>query len=329
MKIPPNYIITLEILEQIAKIEANIIYLSSLNVSSLIKEKIQRKSILKSSLFSARIEGNPLTLDDIDRNDESVEKKEIINISKAAEFINKKIRAKTKITKRTILNLHSVVMKNISSGAGKFRHEVSAIFNQAGIAIYITPPPNQVLTLLDQMLKYANSNTERFPLINAFVSHLVFEKIHPFIDGNGRVGRLLVDAILKSKYNNYNFSVPFEECLDDHKEEYYYYLDSGLSKTEDYLLFMLKTFYEQTEKLKEDFNRELNKRETLFLPPRQEEIFNIIKDQNIVSFDTVRRRFLKVPDRTLRYDLKKLLDKGLILKIGTTKGVYYKSKTQD
>lgn len=67
-------------------------------------------------------------------------------------------------------------------------------------------------------------------------------------------------------------------------------------------------------------------KEKPFLPPRQEEIYNIIKDHVVVSFDRIRRRFLKVPPRTLRYDLKKLVDRGLVEKAGETKGSYYRIK---
>lgn len=72
----------------------------------------------------------------------------------------------------------------------------------------------------------------------------------------------------------------------------------------------------------EDFD---STRQRAMLPPRQEEIYNIIKDHKIISFDIIRRRFLKVPERTLRYDLKKLQDKNLVKKIGSTKGSFYTS----
>ena len=62
------------------------------------------------------------------------------------------------------------------------------------------------------------------------------------------------------------------------------------------------------------------------LLPRREEILNIIKDHQLVNFDFIARRFTAINPRTLRYDLKSLLDKGLIVKRGTTKGVFYSSK---
>jgi Fic family protein len=180
---------------------------------------------------------------------------------------------------------------------------------------------------LNDLLIYINSE-KNFPLVAAFIAHLIFEKIHPFLDGNGRVGRLLVSAILKSKGWDFTFTVPFEEYLDEHKDEYYFHLDNGLKNTNEYLEFMLEAFSKQIEKIKAQIKTEIARELHPFLPPRQEEILNIIKDQVIVSFDMIRRRFIQVPERTLRYDLKKLLDRKLIEKSGETRGRYYRAIRQ-
>lgn len=323
LAIPPKYAVTQAMLELISKIDANLIYLSSVILPILLKDKIQRTSILKSSLFSARIEGNPLTFDQIQKSDrETDEKKEIFNILKAVKLIENK-ELSSGITLKYILILHTHVLAGLSGDAGFLRTKPSAIFNTAGVPVYITPSPNKIPELINQLLKYINSKNEMFPLINAFISHLIFEKIHPFVDGNGRVGRLLIFSILKSGQKNSPFFIPFEEYLDDHKDEYYYHLDNGLRKTNDYLMFMLEAYYTQTEKIKQTVTEETGKEQHL-LTPRQEEIFNIITDHRIVSFDEIKRRFLEVPGRTLSYDLKKLLDKKLVIKIGKTKGSYYK-----
>ncbi len=87
---------------------------------------------------------------------------------------------------------------------------------------------------------------------------------------------------------------------------------------------MLTAFISQLEEMKKIVFEEMNKKELSLLPPRQDEILNIIRDHNIVSFDFIKRRFLKVPERTLRYDLKKLVEKKYIIKIGKTRGSFYK-----
>lgn len=324
MKIPPQYKITPEIIDLIAKIEALNLYFSSINIPIPIKQKIQRVSLLKSSLFSARIEGNPLKIEDLKQSSDSHKKREIQNIIIAQRYINQKI--KNKITLKNIKKIHAEVLKNLSPEASKLRTEISAIFNSEGVAVYMPPPPDKISVNLSGLLSYINSKKEKFPLVSAFISHLVFEKIHPFLDGNGRVGRLLISAVLKAKGFEVNLIVPFEEYLDGHKSDYYYFLDIGLNSPNDYLVFMLTAYLNQAEKIKKEIEKESSKKENLLLPPRQEEIYQIIKDHKMVSFDQIKRRFLKVPERTLRYDLMKLVQKKAILKIGQTRGVYYSIK---
>ena len=304
MKIP-SYILDSEILSLIAKIDAQRLYFSTIKIPAELRNKIERQSLLKSSLYSARIEGNPLKLSDLEKRDDGeVKNIEIFNIFDANRFIEAKIK-QGKLSKNIILKLHKVVLKSLSPDAGHLRSEPSAIFNQAGIAVYLPPRPAQINNLLDKLFKYISSPKEEFPLINALISHLVFEKIHPFLDGNGRVGRLLISALLRAKGWDSIFTVPVEEFLDDHKKEYYFHLDQGMQETQGYLLFMLEAFLDALEGLKKQIDDQMTKK-VEFLSPRQEEILNIIRDHAVVSFDAVRRRFLKVPERTLRYDLKKL-----------------------
>ena len=139
MKIPPAYSLTPIILELITKIEANRIYLNSLNLRPEIKNRIQRISLLKSSLFSARIEGNPLTLDDVEYTKDLMRKREVNNILQAITYIDAPIYTQMKITTAIMQKLHVLVMNHIDSGAGNIRHEVSGIFNSAGVVVYMPP----------------------------------------------------------------------------------------------------------------------------------------------------------------------------------------------
>jgi len=322
MKIPPLYKITPEILELISQIEALKIFYSSIEISSERKENLKRISLLKSSLFSAKIEGNPLQLNEIEKTSKQKEKQEVFNILNAIKYVEK-IKIK-KITGKQILTLHQLVIGGLSDDAGHFRKTPEAIFNQAGAAVAVFPPAIRIDGLLTKLLKYLNSGREKFSLIKAFVGHLIFEKIHPFVDGNGRVGRLLINLVLKADGFDFGLAVPFEEYIEEHKEEYYFYLEEDYKNPQDYLVFMLKGFLQKAGEIRE----ELAKKESddLLLPPRQEEIYRIIKEHQTVTFDFIHRRFLAVPKRTLRYDLKKLLEKGFIVKIGKTNKSYYRIK---
>ncbi len=325
MIIPPKYTITPEMLELISKIDALRMYFLSLSLAPQFIYKLNRVSLLKSSLFSAKIEGNSLSLRNFDENSEDREHLEIQNIVKAHRFVDR-LPKKSLLTVNDILTIHSLVLHGLDSNMGRFRTEQGAIFNQAGIVVYLPPPPTQVTPLMESLVAYCNSTEEPFPLVQAFVSHLVFEKIHPFIDGNGRVGRLLIKAILRKKRYEFSLRVPFEELIEQNKADYYDLLETGMSNPNDFLLYMLQMFLQASQNLKLIVDQKQPETLSIPLPPRQEEIYELISERSFISFDSLQRRFLKVPKRALRYDLKKLLDLKLIFKHGETKGAFYTTK---
>ncbi|OGH11743.1 MAG: hypothetical protein A2857_02770 [Candidatus Levybacteria bacterium RIFCSPHIGHO2_01_FULL_36_15] len=322
MLIPPKYILTSKISQSLQSIEANRQVINSILVPPEIETNIRRQSILKSSLFSARIEGNPLTLEEITHKASKDQKKiEVFNILRATQFIYN--RGAADMTLKTILEIHGKVMDKLGTSKGKFRAEISAIFNTAGIAVYLPPPPRQIPTLMEKLLSYINSSKEPFVPVRACLSHYIFEKIHPFLDGNGRVGRLMLTAVLEKSGYGMKGLLTIEEYLDSHRSQYYQSLEDIQRDTTSYLEFMLAAVAATSEKAKEIVLTKQKITAEDYLLPRRAEILNIIKDHGLVSFDMIRRRFLAVNERTLRYDLKKLQNSGLIKKRGNTKGVYY------
>jgi Fic family protein len=326
MVIPPKYVLTPRITKYLQEIEAAKSIVDAHSLPAEVESNIRRQSVLKSSLFSARIEGNPLTLDEVTgRPSNDQKKQEIYNILKGLTFIKR--RGQRDITRSSLLELHKTVMSGLADreNLGNFRNEVSAIFNTAGIAIYMPPPPRQIPSLMEKLLKYSNSDREQFVPIRACLAHYSFEKIHPFLDGNGRVGRLLMQAVLEKSGYGMKGLLSFEEYLDKHRSEYYRGFESSDKDVTDYLEFMLESLAETAEKAKHVVLQRKTAAPEDFLLPRRAEILRTIKDQRMVNFDQIKRRFLKINDRTLRYDLKKLQDAGLIRKLGATKGVYYEA----
>lgn len=327
MLIPPKYILTPAISESLQRIEACREVINTIQIPPEVETNIRRQSVLKSSLFSARIEGNTLTLDEIGRNPSKDQKKqEVYQVLKALEEVHK--RGDRDISTSFILRLHEIVMKGLTDTPGKFRHEVSAIFNSAGIAIYMPPPPRQVPAMIERLIKFCNAPKEQFIPIRAVLTHYTFEKIHPFLDGNGRVGRLLLQAILEKNDYSMKGLVTIEEYLDTHRSEYYSALEESERDVTGYIEFMLEALTDVSEKAKDMVISKQAGDIHDFLLPRRSEILRIIEEHQLVNFDMIRRRFLAVNERTLRYDLKKLQDAGHIRKRGTTKGVYYEIAKQ-
>lgn len=331
MKVPPDYTLTPKCLSFLQRIEVSKKVLEKVAIAPEWEAIIRRQSLLKSSLFSARIEGNKLRWEEIKESGltfaKSKERLEINNISKALGWVRKEFSRKQKgFTKENILHLHELVMKDVSSyPIGKFRDGPGGIFDSAGTAVYFAPSPKLAASLLEKLLAYLNSESEPLIPVRASLAHFVFEKIHPFFDGNGRVGRILMQAILIKERYDMKGLISLEEYLDNHREEYYTALEA---KPPAYLEFMLEALAVQSEKAvdlalsKNDAPPSLEDQ----LLPRRAEILRIIEDHGLVNFDFLRRRFLAVNERTLRYDLKKLRDLGLVIKKGATKGVFYSSK---
>lgn len=324
MLIPPKYIFTPKISGLLQSIEASKEVINSVDIPPELEINIRRNSTLKSSLFSARIEGNPLTMKEIRMNPSKSQKTaEVFNILKALNLIHQKKYKDLNIM--DILEMHKMVMAGLTDkqDLGKFRTDLEAIFNSAGIAIYLPPRPSQILPLTQRLLKFVNSPKEQFTPVRACFAHFIFEKIHPFLDGNGRVGRLLLQTVLVKGNYGMKGLVVLEEYLDSHRSEYYQVLNEPEKDVTDYLEFMLEAIAVTAENAKKlVLEKQKVDIEDLLLP-RRAEILSVIKDHGMISFDTIRRRFLAVNERTLRYDLKKLQDQGLIKKRGNTKGVYY------
>lgn len=323
MKFPPTFSLTASVKQLIYDLD---VLRAGYELHPVPVERamyLRRVSILKSSLFSARIEGNPLELSDIvdDRlNDTDRHNIEVSNLvtsyEKMSELINKEVSVDT------LKKLHAIVLHTLSADGGHLRHEESAIYNHAGIAVYLTPAPQKVFMLLHDLCAYVNSAKDS-ALVTAGVAHIWFEKIHPFVDGNGRVGRLLSSFILKRGSYDFGGLVPFEQYLDEHRDAYYHALGKDRQDVSDFVEFYLTALIAQAKVSLKSAHGAGQSDTFAHLLPRRAEIMRLIVDHKVVSFDFLARRFRAVPTRTLHYDLFQLMKEGLVQKMGSTRGALY------
>ena len=119
---------------------------------------------------------------------------ETLDVAKAVEFIKK---TKDKITIDFINHLHLICFKGTKKFAGKLRDVEVVIKDGQGNIVHQGAPINRVRGLLQELCKWYDKYKQKYPpLLLAAVMHNQFEKIHPFQDGNGRVGRLLLNFVL-------------------------------------------------------------------------------------------------------------------------------------
>lgn len=332
MKIPQKYRLTKEISSLLATIEANKEVINNISVPVEIEENIRRQSILGSALFSARVEGNILTRGEIssfsDLSSRDQNKLEIANLHRAITAILEKFTLGKKITRKDILTFHRGTMKNILSDefCGKFRKGHEGVFDSAGNLIYHSPSPSMVDDLVDQLVGSINSKRERLVPVKAVLAHLSLEDIHPFVDGSGRVGRLLQTAVLcVGGYGMKGLIVP-EELIDNNRQAYYRAIEIARENSDatEFVGLMLEFIAKSSTTAKELLLEKKNTYSPLdLLPPRRREIVEIVRDHQMISLDFLHRRFMKISPRLLSYDLKCLMDQGFIVKIGKTRGALY------
>ena len=140
---------------------------------------------------------------------------ETYGVSRAVSHLRK---TKVHLSLKLIQDLHRLVFENSKSFAGKFRGKGIEVGIRDGLGniIHLGAPSSRVVPLLNELVKWYNKNKKKLPaIVLASVIHNQFEYIHPFEDGNGRVGRLLLNNILlKNKLPPVNISVK-------NRKEYY------------------------------------------------------------------------------------------------------------
>jgi Fic family protein len=197
---------------------------------------------------------------------------------------------------------------------------MSAIYNSAGIAVYLTPPPEEIIPTLTQMIKTYDSSQN--PLLSAMIFHYQFEKLHPFVDGNGRVGRLLLSQALFTHSYSLNGTITLDQQIEARRSGYYDTLARENKDLTPFLEYMLECLLtSQNLALKSLVSSTPNS--THLLAPRRAELLETIRDHAPCSFDFLHRRFYAVKPSTLHYELQQLEKKGLIHKLGTTRGALY------
>ena len=165
--------------------------------------------VRKEALLSSQIEGTQCTLDDIFNpnieNNTNLNVSDVVNYIKATEYALKRLQS-LPLCNRLIKETHAVLMEGVrgqEKSPGEFRYSQNWIGGQGSTirnARYIPPNPGDMQTAMSELEKYMNSDDSIDPLIQAALIHYQFETIHPFLDGNGRVGRLLITLFLMEKH---------------------------------------------------------------------------------------------------------------------------------
>ncbi len=214
--------------------------------------------VRKEALLSSQIEGTQATLDDIFDplldNNVNADVSDVINYIKATEFAVNRLK-ELPLCNRLVKEIHAVLLENVrgqEKNPGEFRRSQNWIGGQGSTlknARYIPPNLEDMENAMSDLEKYINADDGTAPLVKAALLHYQFETIHPFLDGNGRVGRLLITLFLLEKKVLTVPALYISYFLKRNRLEYYDRM-MEVRKNGDYeqwIKFFLQAFVESAE----------------------------------------------------------------------------------
>lgn len=220
LSMKPPYDITPKILKLISSISEKI---GEVNANYLSKQspQLRKQNRIKTIYSSLQIEGNTLTEEQITA---LIENKRVIGPEKDVLEVLNAIKVYEKLheykfsSDKSFLKAHLQLMNGLIESAGKYRKQAVGIVKGTKVE-HIAPPYENVPHLMKDLFEYLKDSDE-LTLIKSCVFHYEMEFIHPFLDGNGRMGRLWQTLILMSEYPVFEF-LPFETLICKTQDEYY------------------------------------------------------------------------------------------------------------
>jgi Fic family protein len=312
----PPYEITQTILKRITSISEKI---GEVNANYLNKQSpaLRKQNKIKTIHSSLQIEGNTLSQEQITA---LIENKRVLGPEKdVTEVLNaikvyENLEGFKAIDEKSFLKAHQIMMKGLLVNPGKYRNKSVGIVKGLEVA-HVAPPFENVPFLMKDLFRYLKKSDE-ITLIKSCVFHYEMEFIHPFLDGNGRIGRLWQTIILMEKYPVFEF-LPFESLINKTQKEYYesLALSDKAGNSTVFIEYMLEVIDQSLGELLNFKNRTLREMDRI-------EYFLKISPNQFTRKDYM-NTFKDISTATASRDLKKATELNLITKQGKDNLTFY------
>jgi len=316
----PPYEITPLILKLLTTISEKI---GEVNASFLDKPSplLRKQNRIRTIHSSLKIEGNTLSKEQITA---LIENKRVIGPQKdVKEVLNaieiyENLENYNPVSEKSFLLAHQNLMNNLIENAGKYRKQGVGIVKGSKVE-HLAPPFGNVPYLMKDLFLYL-SDSEELELIKSCVFHYEMEFIHPFLDGNGRMGRLWQTLILMQKYPLFEY-LPFETLISKDQEKYYNALSEcdKVGKSTKFIEYMLSVIDLSISELLIFNNRTLKEKERL-------EYFISLNKLEFTRKDYM-NTFKDISSSTASRDLKNGVEMNLFEKIGSLNKTKYRLAT--
>lgn len=341
----PKFTITNQILVNVAKIEAAEEIIKNSPLLPSWERKFKEEAVIRAVHHGTHLEGNPLSrteAENILKGEKVVARprdiQEIINYRSVLEFIDEEAKKKIeKITEPLIKKLHKILVHKIlpEEQAGEYRDKNVVVRDVlTGEVVFRPPAPLEVPFLMREFVYWLNRTTkdELHPVLKAGIAHYELVRIHPFIDGNGRVARVLATLILFLGGYDIRRFFSLEEYYDRDAVAYYESLKQAgkgdLTPWLEYFTYGAAVEFERVKdkvlKLSRDVKLKLKfGGQQIFLTERQIKILEHIQEVGYLQNKMFEQLFPDLSEDTVLRDIKDLIEKGVLKKIGKTKSARY------
>jgi Fic family protein len=294
--------------------------------------------VRKEAVQSSKIEGTQASLTDIFYYEASKEKPkysdvlEVLNYVKAINYGFSRIK-ELPLSLRLIREIHLKLMEGVrgeTMNPGEFRTTQNWIGppgSSLNDATYVPPPVNEMNELLNQLEKFFYTKDSIAPLVKCALIHYQFEAIHPFLDGNGRVGRLLITFYLYERGFLYYPILYLSDFFERNRDEYYDLL-LGVSQSgnwQEWLKYFIRGVAEQSKAAEETGHNILNLQknyrqllQTESVPTPVFKLLDMLFVNPFVSLNGI-SEFLKVTWPTAKASVEQLIKLGILKEISGRK----------
>jgi Fic family protein len=297
----------------------------------------QREALIRLAHFSTRIEGNPLTLPEVEAlaagRDLGVEeraKREVLNYFAALRWIWRKSPPRD-IEERDLLHLHKLVTQGLLSASecGAYKTKPNAVYEGARV-IYRPPPPEAVTALTQALVTWLNSSEARaeHAVVVAAVAHHRLVSIHPFSDGNGRASRAFESWLLFRRGFDTHHIFAIDEFFEADRKRYYKEIQAARDKGDDltrWLEYIGEGIVETLRKTQRRIQALRARRPPLkiTLSQPQERILQALGESPRMGGGPLARS-LAMTRSHLSKLLRPLIAAGMVVKEGSTKASTYR-----
>ena len=325
MPYQPPFTLTNTMLRQVANIAEKIGEWRALQQTDKVPQ-LRRGNRIKTIQASLAIEHNTLSLEQVTA---VIDGKSVLGLPREIQEVKNAFTAYESALQMNptsvdqLLKAHALLMAGLVDDAGQFRHGGVGIFQEKQL-VHMAPPAKQVPRLIEDLMHWLQQ-TDLHPLIASCVFHYEFEFIHPFSDGNGRMGRLWQTVIL-SHWQSVLGYLPVETVIKAHQQRYYALLGEADEQADctAFVEFLLSAI-DQT--LSEATTQETAQETTQENTPNKiqatpDHILRALKANPNLTQKQLAQSFDMTTDG-IKYHLKKLKQAGKLRRQGPTKGGYW------